>query len=314
MALRNLHSAILTLSAVLLAPVSDATSRNGFQLDGASVPVAEIRSGGPPRDGIPSIDEPKFLIATEANYLADDDRVLGVEIGGIARAYPIKILNWHEIVNDVISMQPFVVTYCPLCGSGMVFASAMESTRLIFGVSGLLYNSDMLLYDRNTESLWSQILAKAVSGKLQGMRLLQLPAVHTTWGNWRENHPASTVLSPDTGFRRDYDRSPYGDYEQSRRLYFSVSRKSPRTYHPKALVLGVERNGVFKAYPFDELNRLGVSSFDDLIGEQSVTVHWDTSSQSAFATDASGEVLPSTLLYWFAWYAFHPDTLVFKAP
>jgi len=153
-------------------------------------------------------------------------------------------------------------------------------TWLIFGVSGLLY-------DRNTGSQWSQILAKAVSGKLQGTRLQQLPAVHTTWGSWRANHPASEVLDPDTGFRRDYDESPYGGYEQSPRLYFRVSRKSPRTYHPKALVLGVELSGLFKAYPFDELNEFDGNSFGDLIGQQAVTLHWD---------------------------AFHPDTLVFKAP
>ncbi len=314
MAFRDLQFTILSLWAIFLPTVSSATVRNGFELHGASVPVSEIRSGGPPRDGIPSIDRPRFMSATDASYLAESDRVLGVEIDGIARAYPIKILNWHEIVNDVIARQPFVVTYCPLCGSGMVFASAMENTRLIFGVSGLLYNSDMLLYDRNTESLWSQILARAISGKLQGMRLRQLPAAHTTWGSWREKHPETTVLSPETGFRRDYNRSPYSGYEQSRRLYFSVSKKSPRTYHPKTLVLGIELNGVFKAYPLDELNQQDVSQFDDLVGEQPITVHWDASSQSAFATDVSGAVLPATLLYWFAWYAFHPQTLVFKTP
>ena len=130
MAFRDLRLAILSLLACFIRVAPYATVRNGFKLDGASLPAAEIRSGGPPRDGIPSIDKPRFLSASDASYLVDEDRVLGIEIDGIARAYPIKILNWHEIVNDVIAGQHFVVTYCPLCGSGMVFASAMENTRL----------------------------------------------------------------------------------------------------------------------------------------------------------------------------------------
>ena len=146
MAFRDLRFSILSLSVIFLPTVSSAAVSNGFELDGVSVPVSEIRSGGPPRDGIPSIDRLRFTSASDARFLAETERVLGVEIDGIARADPIKILNWHEIVNAVIARQPF-------------------------GVSGLLYNSDMLLYDRNTESLWSQILARAISGKLQGMRL-----------------------------------------------------------------------------------------------------------------------------------------------
>jgi len=155
---------------LLLPAASQGRERmlNGFDLSGALIPVRDIESGGPPRDGIPSIDDPRFVGASKASFLAPEDRVLGVAIEGEAKAYPVAILNWHEIVNDRSLDQNFVVTYCPLCGSGMVFVADVGERALSFGVSGLLYNSDMLLYDRNTESLWSQLLAKAVSGPLKG--------------------------------------------------------------------------------------------------------------------------------------------------
>jgi len=140
---------------------------NGFDVTDAIIPVKKIASGGPPRDGIPAINEAKFVNPAEAKFLDPDSRVLGVEIEGVAKAYPIAILNWHEIVNDRIGTQHLAVTYCPLCGTGMVFASNVGDTALVFGVSGLLYNSDVLLYDRNTESLWSQLMRKAVSGPLK---------------------------------------------------------------------------------------------------------------------------------------------------
>ena len=136
---------------------------NGFDVGNASIPVDEILPGGPPRDGIPAIDNPVFMDAQKATFLSEDDRVIGIARHGITRAYPIAILNWHEIVNDRIGQESIVVTYCPLCGTGMVFAAG---SALSFGVSGLLYNSDVLMYDRQTDSLWSQLKMEAVSGFL----------------------------------------------------------------------------------------------------------------------------------------------------
>lgn len=286
---------------------------NGFDLRNASIPPKEIHAGGPPRDGIPSIDRPVFVGSGEADFLRADDRVLGVVMSGVARAYPLKILNWHEIVNDSIGGQHFVVTYCPLCGSGMVFDSNIDGTALTFGVSGLLYDSDMLLYDRNTDSLWSQIKSEAVSGPLRGTRLQLLPSRHTTWSQWRSEYPATVVLSTDTGYRRDYQKSPYGGYEKSPNLYFHVSNKAPRKYHPKTLVLGMTLGGRSKAYPFEELAAHGAERVVDTIGDEAITIHWDQASQSAHLTDASGAVLPATVAYWFAWYTFHPNTEVFTA-
>ena len=142
-----------------------ATTRNGFYLKNSSIPINEILAGGPSKDGIPAINNPKFITAKAAKFLKPDDRVIGVFYSGVAKAYPIRILNWHEIVNDEIKNIPFVVSFCPLCGTGVVFSSTIKGQKLTFGVSGLLYNSDVLFYDKQSESLWSQLLAKAVTGK-----------------------------------------------------------------------------------------------------------------------------------------------------
>jgi len=304
----------IALALVLLATAQAASARtlNGFDLDDATIPADAIEKGGPPRDGIPSIDRPKFLAADDADFLEGDDRILGVTLDGEARAYPIAILNWHEIVNDRIGDQHFAVTYCPLCGTGMVFATNVQDTALVLGVSGLLYNSDMLLYDRNTESLWSQILAAAVSGPLAGTRLPQIPVRHTSWSAWRDAHPDTLVLSTETGFRRDYGRSPYGGYERTPRLFFDVANKAPRDYHPKALVMGIEVDGAHKAYPFEELERHGDGRFEDTVNGRAVTIVWDGEHDSAWAEGPDGAAIPTTTGFWFAWYAFYPDTLVFR--
>ncbi len=306
--------------AILLAGCSTAhaseRSPNGFDVSNATIPVREIRLGGPPRDGIPAIHAPTFVSALSADaFLDSDDRVLGVAIdtgdGVIARAYPIRILDWHEVVNDRVAERGIVITYCPLCGTGMVFASERR-----FGVSGLLYNSDVLLYDLETESLWSQILATAISGPRVGDQLAQLPALHTTWQEWRARHPETQVLSERTGFGRDYAKSPYAGYEKSRKLYFPVRNvggrnKASRRFHPKERVVGVRIGGAAKAYPFVTLAEYGRAQFTDRIGGVPVVVRWQAEAQSAEVLDVDGSPLPSTQAFWFAWHAFHPETQVF---
>jgi len=227
---------------------------NGFDLGGALVPIEEIEHGGPPRDGIPAIDRPRFIAPGNASFLSDSDRVLGIDRNGIRKAYAVKILNHHEIVNDSFGQEAVVVTYCPLCGTGMAFLATADGSTRSFGVSGLLYNSDVLLYDRETGSLWSQLMKQAIAGPLRGERLQQIAMSHTSWGDWRNRHPDTLVLSTDTGSRRNYERSPYAGYENSKELYFPVSKMDPR-YHPKELVIGLSVNGMHKAYPFLELSR-----------------------------------------------------------
>jgi hypothetical protein len=304
---------IYAILALTFSLQGHTKSKNGFELEGALIPVNEILAGGPPRDGIPAIYNPKFEPAAAANWLGGKDRVLGLIVDGQAKAYPIKILDWHEIVNDSVGSQHFAVTYCPLCGTGVVFAANITDTALVFGVSGLLYNSDVLLYDRNSESLWSQLLGKAVTGKLKGTLLPQIPVEHTSWKDWRARNSETVVLSRDTGAKRDYDRSPYNGYEKTKRLYFKVSNKSPNNYHPKERIIGVEVDGVYKAYPLSELSGNGMSRFEDHLNGKELAVHWNEEAQSGWITDSNGEQLPAISSFWFAWYTFHPETQIFEA-
>jgi len=263
------------------------------------------------RDGIPAIDSPRFLPAKAAGDLKPKDQVLGLRLNGQAKAYPIAILNWHEIVNDRFGDTPVAVTYCPLCGTGMAIRAEAGGQPLKFGVSGLLYNSDVLLYDRQGESLWSQIGRRAISGPHKGQRLEAIPLEHTTWADWRARRPDTLVLSRDTGQARDYDRNPYAGYDQERGLYFPVRFKA-QGYHPKERVLGLESDGRFKAYPFAELAKTG-GEVRDRTGNRWVAVRFDAERGNARAADSNGEPLPGVVGFWFAWYAFHPDTLVYKA-
>lgn len=284
-------------------------SAGNFDLSKHSVPLEQIVGGGPGKDGIPALLSPKFVLASGAWFLKEEDRVLGLSMGTEAKAYPIKILNWHEIVNDVIGSSSVVVTYCPLCGTGIGFDAHVNGQRSTFGVSGLLYQSDLLMYDHHTASLWSQIAMEAVAGPLTGTKLAPVFLEHTTWGEWRSAHPHTLVLSTKTGHFRNYDRDPYLGYAERRDLLFDTAHFNP-SYHPKEWVLGLEVNGVFKAYPFAELKKLKAPLTDQVNG-QTINVRFNPRAQSASVTDAAGRPLPSMMAFWFAWYAFHPDTQVF---
>lgn len=305
--------------AIVWMPVG-AQSMNGFDLKGALVPIDEIHHGGPEKDGIPSIDKPDFLSAGFAAFLKVSDPVLGLSIGGDQRAYPLRILNWHEVVNDRIGGQPVVVTYCPLCGTGVAFEARIAGRELNFGVSGLLYNSDVLLYDRQTHSLWSQLLGQAISGPLKGTRLPMIALTQTTWGDWHREYPQTRVLSTNTGRARPYQRNPYEGYETSKELYFPVAFRSAG-FHPKERVLGVTVGGQYKAYPFVELEkaarRQGGAPSDlelrDTLAGQVIHIRFNTVAGRATAHDAQGKQLPAVVGFWFAWYAFHPETAIYRA-
>jgi hypothetical protein len=285
---------------------------NGFDVGNASIPLSAIQSGGPPRDGIPALQQPQFIAADQPGAPQSQQRVLGLSINGDARAYPIAILNWHELVNDRVDNQPVLISYCPLCGTGMAFAAEAGGRELSFGVSGLLYNSDVLMFDRQTGSLWSQILSSAVSGPLLGSRLRQLVLEHTSWQDWLSRHPDSRVLSPPDGYGRDYSRNPYADYANSPALMFAVDHQDSR-YAAKAWVLGVEIDGQYRAYPFEELARSDGPIKDRFAGRQ-LTIEYDPLNRSARLLDADGKQLPALAAYWFAWSAFHPDSSVYQAP
>ena len=285
----------------------------GWDFSKHNIPLDEIFSGGPEKDGIPAIDRPRFVAAERADkkFMKASDRVLGLVLNGKKKAYPIKILNWHEIVNDHIGGQPVVVTFCPLCGTGMVFDARIPGRELNFGVSGLLYQSDMLLYDRATESLWSQIKKEAVAGPLTGIHLRLIPSTHTTWSAWQKKHPDTIVLSNKTGYLRNYDRDPYAGYEQTASLMFGVSARN-KAYHSKERVIGVEIAGSVKVYPFSELTRAKLP-VEDVVGKKNIRIFFDRKTKTAVIQDENGKELPSVVGFWFAWFAFHPKGEVFHA-
>ena len=296
----------LHLSAQTFLLQSD--SYNGFDVSKSLIPKNEILPGGPPRDGIPAIVKPEFETAKEAVWLKDEDLVTGIDHNSVQKAYPIRILVWHEAVNDVIGGIPLLVSYCPLCGSTVTFRRDVGEKTLTFGISGLLYQSDVLFHDRQTESLWSQLEMKAVTGEMIGTKFEIFPSVLATWKEWKEEHPHTLVLSRSTGFGRNYDGDSYEGYENSSSVWFPISHKSSR-FRPKEKVLVVLSKGVAKAYPFSELKRVK-TPFEDKVGNQSVVIHFNGGSYVK-ASDKSGKPVKSFVSYWFALYTFKPDTLVF---
>lgn len=209
-----------------------------------------IQSGGPPKDGIPPIDRPKYIAANEAGrFLQATDIVFGLDHGGTVKAYPQKILVWHEIVNDEFDGGKISVTYCPLTGSAVGFSGrSLDGTMLSFGTSGKLVNSNLVMYDRQTDSQWPQILGIGIDGKSKGTVLEETTLDWTTWSRWRAQHPETRVLSTDTGYFRSYGRDPYGSYDQSGTYYdsggplFPLMAKDDR-FGSKEVVLGVKANG-----------------------------------------------------------------------
>ena len=261
-----------------------STNRIPLETDGTrhSIPLDEILSGGPGKDGIPSIDEPKFLSAIEALYLQDEDPGIGLVVNGEARFYPYRILVWHEIVNDTIAGRPVLVTYCPLCATGIVFDRTIDGVAEEFGVSGKLWQSNLLMYNRATnseqESLWSQVLGEAVVGVHTGKTLVVMPSDIMRWGDWKRTHQNTRALSSETGVRRDYARDPYGDYYTSESIMFG-SQFNDERLHPKALVQGIRIGDAYKAYP-DTAIPIGDSE-DTLAGTSSPTPATPGSSMSS---------------------------------
>ena len=281
---------------------------NGFDVSNAVIPVNEIRSGGPPRDGIPSIDRPAFIPSNAAGYMLDADEVLSMTVGEETRAYPLRILVRHEIVNDEIAGQPIAVTYCPLCGTAMVFSRRVDGRTLDFGVSGLLYQSDVLMYDRQTESLWSQLAMAPVSGPLVDTRLRWLPSEQLAWAAWKVKYPRGKVLSAKTGFPRDYSGNAYARYKQSPETLFPVP--SHRAELPqKDWVLGVLVDGSPRAYPLRALAE------KKTVLDHPLEMTYNANSLLAEVWNSeSGEMLPAVKVYWFAWQAFYPDTELWRKP
>lgn len=270
---------IFDLEQVLMAGEGDVVGTRGEKLmitNGIRhiIPLNEILSGGPPPDGIPPIENPKYISAVEANaFLSDDEFVLGITYEGISRAYPLQILVWHEIVNDEFSGKLLLITYCPLCFTGIAFKPFIGDEPVTFGTSGKLYNSDLVMYDRKTSSYWSQITGQAIRGELAGLALEKVPIDTIRWGDWKKIHPNTQVLSRDTGFNRAYGQEPYGGYYQGGGPIFPIANSDSRLPE-KSIVHGVSINGLARAYPEQSVADVG-GIVNDVVGSLSLLIVQD---------------------------------------
>ena len=262
-----------------------------FLYDGApaSVRVEEVVWGGVRVDGIPALVNPKLRAAADADYLTDLEPVFGVSINGDNRAYPLRILDWHEMANDVVGGRAVALAYCTLCGSGVLYDATVKGQTFVFGSSGFLMRSNKLMYDRATNTLWNQLTGEPVIGKLVGskIKLTVLPVVLTSWGEWKREHPDTKVVDLNTGYERPYQvGATYGRYFASPGTMFPVWRQS-RALPRKARIYAIQIEGWAKAYPLDALNRAG-GVVNDTLGSRPLVVQY---------RDAVGRVpLPPKLL------------------
>lgn len=268
-----------------------------------SVELSELHQGCPARDCIPSIDNPKYLSAEDASHIADDELVITLSYNGEYRAYPSSILDHHEIVNDTIAGEPLAITWCPLCGSAVGIRRTVADEVTEFGVSGVLYNSDLVLYDRKSGTLWDQIEARGIVGSMTGVQLELVPVSMSRWAKWRDQHPDTLVLSTDTGFDYDYSADRYAEYRDSTRLFMPVSATDERI-HAKTVVFGFDLPSGAVAYTELMLQESGAYRHD-LGGEEAVvTLHEDGS-----VTLQRGDQTHFPIrVFWFAWYTFHAGT------
>jgi hypothetical protein len=306
---------LVPLAALLLAaadgtPAPSPPPLNGFVIEHAQVDPARILAGGPPRDGIRSVDAPRFAAPPEATWVKADTPVLGVALGHAARAYPVHLMEWHEVVNDAFGDTPIAVTYDPLTGVPRAFVARAGDRNLHFGVSGLIYESGLLMYDRETESLWSQFTGQALSGPLAGTRLQRIRIRQEDMASWYARHPDTVVLERPEPKRIDYRYSPYEAYWTQDSAPFPVDAED-RRFHAKELVVGVVVGGHSRAYLGSILTREGGRAEDVFQGK---TIRIEYSSElGVFHWDVP-EGVDVTEAYWFAWKAFHPDTDIWHGP
>jgi hypothetical protein len=298
----------LLLSSPALLGTEEGKQVGDFVIRDARVDVSDIVAGGPGKDGIRSVDAPRYAAPAEAGWAGPDTEVLGVALGGEAHAFPVRMLEFHQIVNDSLGGVPVAVTYDPLTGTPLVFDRRVEGRTLTFGVSGLLYNSNFLLFDRETESLWSQFLGRAVAGPLASRVLTRIPVRQETTRAWLERHPDSGILRHPKPLHIEYRVSPYQTYWVDEKIVSPVSARDSR-YHAKELTLGVEVDGVARAYLGSIVTREGGAVDEEFRGKR-IRIAYD-SETGTFSWDLP-EGVELVESYWFAWKAFHPDTEIWR--
>ena len=300
--------------------------------------MEEITWGGVAVDGIPALDNPTLIEGAKADYLIDSDLVFGVKINGDVRAYPLRIMGWHEMFNETIGGVPVALAYCTLCGVGILFETKIEGRKepLVFGSSGLLYRSNKLMFDRETDSLWNQFTGEPVVGPLvgSGIKLKIRPVTITTWERWFKSNPDTKVLSTDTGFKRNYASGVvYSEYFSSPDLMFPVVVKNEEKVKRKEYVFGIRDVAAAKAWPLEAFGNTKL--INDNVGALNVVLLGDTESRTVrayqrgelefslsdeadqisadggkwkigeeFLTGPNGKRLPRVpghISYWFAW-------------
>ena len=334
------HPSFPRLKQALLQRIDPAFDRFVRADSEMDIRIEEIAWGGVAVDGIPALTNPELIAAGEADYILPEESVFGIEIDGDARAYPLRFMDWHEMLNDVIGGVPVSLAYCTLCGAGILFDTRVEGRGepFTFGSSGLLYRSNKLMYDRQTDSLWNQFTGKPVSGALRGsgIELSVLPVAISRWDDWLRRHPDTRVLAFETGYQRDYRPGrPYGAYFSSPELMFPAELADGRL-REKDIVFGLRTAGGAKAWPLGAFE--GGRVINDTVGFSDVVLVGDAASRSVrayrrdgavFAAGADGDRLradgrdwtiaeealigpdgarlprlPGHLAYWFAWAGY----------
>jgi hypothetical protein len=291
-----------------------------------TVPLSEFLSGGPGKDGIPAIDEPKFVSVAEAHeWLDEREPVIELELEGEARAYPLQILIWHEIVNDTVAGRPVAVTFCPLCNTALAFDRRLDGRLLDFGTTGNLRSSDLVMYDRQTESWWQQFGGEAVVGELAGAELEHIPVRIVAWEEFAARHPGGDVLSRETGHNRAYGANPYRGYDDvDSGPLFGARNSDDDRLAPKERVVFIERDDEAVAVPFTALEKLGRVQVE--VGGETLEVIWVPGVRSALdstnifegrtvgsadvRSSESGEPVAFDTPFWFAVAAFRPDVKI----
>jgi len=312
------------------------------------IDINAVEAGCERLDCIRSLDEPEFIPVQEVDFLTDEDLVIGVRMGNTVHCYPHAILDWHEIINDHIGENYLAINYCPLTGSGMAWNRLVDGEVTTFGISGLLFNSNVIPYDRSTRSAWSQMKQLCVNGKMASQKPETFQVVETSWSTWKKLYPESKVVSTNTGMQRDYLSYPYGDYRENKEVYFDVVPEND-SLHPKERLYGIVQGDSAKCYRVQNFKN-GLQLIQDFVFGKHVIIAGSARDQlaAAFEIPAGMELHPYTkqtpgimqdaegniydifgycvsgkdagkrleamngfTAYWFAWYAFYP-TLTFQ--
>jgi len=313
------------------------------------IPFNQVKDGGPGKDGIPSIDNPRFLSVTNSTFLNDSDLIVGIVNGDEAKAYPHSILDWHEIVNDKVDQDFISISYCPLTGTAFGWKSNVDGKKSSFGVSGLLYNANLILYDRVTNSNWSQLKLQCVNGPMINNEPSLVNVVETNWGTWKKLYPDSQVLSNETGFDRNYEKYPYGDYKTNQDLLIFFATPLNNALPKKERVFAILNGAKSKVYRFSKFgngsaikdifmdddylvvgNSDVINSFKLSSDYKDLDFEYDFNNTEVFFKDnegnkwsifgeaiegpRKGQILDkskSVVSYWFAIGAFYPNPEIY---